>query len=347
MRDSIVVTGATGNVGRKVVDLLSARGHKVSAVARGAEKLDLLVGRGVEVRQGSLEDKAFLTGVFSGAKAAFVLCPVDITAKDVNADQRNKIDAIGAAIRQSGLKHVVALSSWGLENPENIGAMIGCHWLEKELDAIPGLNVVNLRPVWFMENFLWNIPLIKMAGINGLSLLADLSFPIIATRDVAPVAADYLSNLNFTGRNTHNLNGPGEYTLVEMTNVLGASIGRPCLGYVKFPEGIFKKGLTGGGGLSPNAADMLIEIDRAINSGRVRAVPRSPTNTTGTSLEEFAKTVFAPAFKAAPDASLKDKMGGLLLRGILVATGNRTRRACGVIAGSPNKDLRPAGVSKT
>ena len=326
MRDSIVVIGATGNVGRQVVDLLLARGHSVSAVARSAEKLNSFVQRGVEVCQGSLENKPFLTGVFSGAKAAFVLCPVDIKAKDVNADQRNKIQATGAAIRHSGLKHVVALSSWGLENPQNIGAMIGCHWLEKELDAIPGLNVVHLRPVWFMENFLWNIPLIKMAGINGLSLSADLPFPVIATCDVAPVAVDYLSKLSFTGRKTHNLNGPREYTLVEMTGILGASIGRPCLGYVKFPEGIFKKGLMGGGGLSANAADMLIEINRAINSGRVKAVPRMPSNTTTTSLEEFAKTVFAPAFNAAPDVSLKDKGGGLMLRGILAATGNWTRR---------------------
>ena len=130
-----------------------------------------------------------------------------------------------------------------------------------------------------------------------------------------------------------------------MTTILGASIGRPRLGYVKFPEGVFKKGLTGGGGLSPNAADMLIEINRAINSGRVKAVPRSMYNTTETSLEEFAKTVFAPAFKAAPDPSLKDKIGGLMLRGILAVTGNRTRRGrCD--CGSPNKELGPVGVSK-
>ena len=328
MKDHIVVTGATGNVGRQVAKALLATGQAIRVVARTAEKLKPLGDLGAEISPGGLDDRIFLTGALRGARAAFVICPVNVSAKDVNAEQKRNVESIGAAIRDSGVKHVVAVSSWGLEAPENIGAMVGCHWLEKELDAISGLNVVHLRPVWFMENFLWNIGLIKMAGINGLSIKADLPMPMIASSDVAAVAADYLTALGFTGRSIHQLNGPRDYTMIEVTSALGASIGKPRLGYVEFPEGIFRKGLISNGGLSPNAAEMLIEINRAINSGRVKAGPRSQSNTTPTTLEEFAQNVFAPAFKAAPNPSISDRLGGFMLRSLLWATGHRAKCTC-------------------
>lgn len=325
MKDFIVISGASGNVGRQVAKRLLGAGQAIRVVARTAEKLKPLGDLGAEISPGSLDDRAFLTDALRGARAAFVICPVNTSAKDVNAEQKKNVESIGAAIRGSGVKHVVAVSSWGLERPEKIGAMIGCYWLEKEIDAISGLNVVHLRPVWFMENFLWNIGLIKMAGINGLSIKAHLPMPMIASSDVAAVAADYLTGLGFKGRSIHELNGPRDYTTIELTSALGASIGKPHLGYVEFPEGIFRKGLISNGGLSPNAADMLIEINRAINSGRVKAGPRSKSNTTPTTLEEFATNVFAPAFKAAPDPSLSDRLGGLMLRSLLLATGRRAK----------------------
>jgi uncharacterized protein YbjT (DUF2867 family) len=323
MRESIVVQGATGRVGRVVVERLLKVGRVVRAVGRTADKLQPLGERGAEVWAGSYDDRAFLTSAFREAAAAFVLTPVDVSASEVNEVQFKLIDSLVPAIRESGVKHVVLLSSWGAELQNRVGGIIACHYFEERLDQIPNLNVVYLRPVWFMENFLWNIPLIKMARINGLAIKPDLRFPTVATRDIAPVAAEYLTKLDFTGRNVRYLNGPREYTMTEVTRILGASIGKPDLKYVEFPDAIFRKGLIGGGGLTPNAADLAIEINRGIGSGVVKAEPRSKANTTPTTLEQFAKTTFAPAFAAAPDASVSDRFGGLLLRSILFMTGHR------------------------
>jgi hypothetical protein len=190
---------------------------------------------------------------------------VDLCSQDVNAEQKKNVENIATTIRDSGLRNVVLLSSWGAEVPDRIGGILGCHWLEQLLDGIPGLNAVRLRPVWFMENFLFNIGFIKIAGINGL----------------------------------------------------------PNLRYIDFPEDIFRKGLIGSGGLSPNAADLLIETSQHINSERLKAEPRSKSNTTATTLEEFAETTFAPAFMATPDVSISDRLGGLFLRSFLHITGHR------------------------
>jgi hypothetical protein len=59
--------------------------------------------------------------------------------------------------------------------------------------------------------------------------------------------------------------------------------------------------------LSPDGADMLIEINQAINKGILKAEPRSKENTTPTTLEEFAKSKFAPAYKAIKEASFQKK----------------------------------------
>ena len=323
--DHIVVTGATGRVGHLVVDELLALGCRVRAVGRTMEKLRPLAERGADARAGgprAYEDRGFLASVFKGVSAAFVLTPVDVAAKDVNEIQYKVIDGLVSAIRDSNVKHVVLLSSWGAELETQVGGIIGCHRFEKLLDQVPGLNVVYLRPAWFMENFLWNIPLIKLAGINGLGFKPNVLFPTIATRDIAPIAAKYLATLDFQGRNVRYLNGARDYTMTEITRILGASIGRPNLKYVEFPDGVFRKGLLSAG-LTPNAADFAIQINRGINSGLVKAEARSASNTTQTTVEEFAKTTFAPAFNAAPEPGFGDRFGGLFLRSFLFVTGHR------------------------
>jgi uncharacterized protein YbjT (DUF2867 family) len=148
----------------------------VQVVARAEEKVKPLAALGAGVRTGSLHDPAFLTSAFRGATAAYVLTALDVKAPDVNTDQYQKAESIVSAVRDAGVGHVVFLSSWGAELSAKSGGVMGCHRLEQLLDETPGLNVVHLRSVWFMENFLWNIGLIKMAGINGLAIRADLHF---------------------------------------------------------------------------------------------------------------------------------------------------------------------------
>jgi uncharacterized protein YbjT (DUF2867 family) len=292
-------------------------------VARDAEKLKPLAALGAEVLKGSLHDPFFLTEAFRGANAAFVLTALDVKAPEVNIDQYKKAESIATAIRAAGVKYVVFLSSWGADVPERSGGVLGCRRLEQLLDETPGLNVVQLRSVWFMENFLWNIGLIKMAGINGLAIRPEIPFPMIASRDIVPIVADYLVHLDFKGRNVRYLRGARDYTMTAVTRILGAAIGKPELKYVEFPDAIFRKGVIANGGLSPHAADMAIEISRGIDSGLIKAEPRSQSNTTPTTLEEFARTTFAPEFTAAPSASFSERFGGIFLRSYLSIAGPR------------------------
>jgi uncharacterized protein YbjT (DUF2867 family) len=301
MKNVIVVTGATGHVGHELAERLLTAGQTVRAVARGAEKLRPLGARGAEARPGSLDDRAFLTGVFRGAGGVFAMIPPHYAAQDARAEQRKVAESLVAAVRDSGVKHVVTLSSFGAELPDKTGPIAGLHVLEELLDKVPGLNVVHLRAGYFMENLLGSLGVIKNAGINGSAVKPDVPVPMVATRDIAAVAAEYLAKLDFKGRNVRYVLGPKDYTMTEATRILGASIGKPDLKYVEFPEADFKKGLLGAG-FSANMADLFLEMSRGLNTGLIKGEARSRTNTTPTTLDEFARTVFAPAFKGVPSA---------------------------------------------
>ena len=85
----------------------------------------------------------------------------------------------------------------------------------------------------------------------------------------------------------------------EATRIVGEAIGKPDLPYVRFPEDEARNAMRGMG-MSDSAVEALLEMQRAFNDGRIRPTQvRNASNTTPTTLEEFAQTVFAHSYRAA------------------------------------------------
>ncbi len=298
MSHLVTITGATGNIGKALAERLLESGVKVRAVGRSAEKLAQLTAEGAEARVGDMDDTAFLTEAFRGADAVFAMIPADNNAPDFLGRELGIAANLVEALKAAGVSRVVALSSSGASLPSGTGPIAGLHKFEEMLKSLPRLSVVALRPTSFMENFLGSIHLIKSAGINGSSARADFPLAMIATRDIAEVAAEYLTAPAFEGYVVRDLLGPRDYTHREATAILGAVIGKPDLAYVEFSDEDFRQGLLGAG-FSESAADAYVEMYTAINDGRIqRTVSRDASNTTPTSLEEFAREVFAPAYQS-------------------------------------------------
>lgn len=138
--------------------------------------------------------------------------------------------------------------------------------------------------------------MIKTVGINGTPIRADLTIPMIATRDIAAEAAERLLRLDFKGKSVKELLGPREATMAEVTAILGRAIGKPSLPYVQFPYEDAEKAMIGME-LSPDVARSFIEMYRAFNDEIIEPVePRSAKNTTPTSFETFAEE-FAAIYK--------------------------------------------------
>ncbi|MCI0564764.1 MAG: NmrA family NAD(P)-binding protein [Nitrososphaera sp.] len=287
------ITGATGNTGKLIVEALLAKGKKVRVIGRSAERLQSLVDKGADAFVGSVDDIAAMTRALTEVKAIYAMIPPNYRAENYRAYQNKVGEALATAIKNTGVQYVVNLSSVGAHLSEKVGPVKGLYDQEQRLNKLEGVSVVHLRPCYFMENLLPNVSLIKQMSINGGPLKADVSFPMIATRDIAPVATQLLLDLNFSGKSAKELLGQRNISTAEVTQIIGRAIGKEDLQYVQFPYEDAEKAMVNAG-LSPDMAKELIELDRGINEGiLVPTEPRSATNTTPTSFEEFATQIFA------------------------------------------------------
>src|SRR5271168_4561828 len=294
-----VILGASGNTGSIIANSLLSAGKKVRAVGRDSGRLQRFVDKGAEALTADMSDAAALTKAFSGARAAYLLLP---PAKS-REDQERDSDAIAKAVKESGLRYAVNLSSYGAQVPEGTGPVAGLHSSEQKLNAISGLNVLHLRAAYFMENNLAAIGMIHGMGIFGNALLPDLKLPMAATRDVGDYAAQRLLHLDFSGKKTRELLGERDLSMTEATAVIARGIGKPDLRYQQFPYDQMQQALTQMG-FSPKKAAVYIEMFTAINTGLLAAQePRSPRNSTPTSFEKFVQDVFAPAYHGKASAA--------------------------------------------
>lgn len=284
----VTVMGASGNIGRRVTELLLTAGEKVRALGRSADKLAAQKGAGAEVLTGDATDAAFLARAFRGADAVHTLLPPDPQSPDYRAKQDAEGEAIVKAIGESGVRYVVFVSSVGADLPAGTGPIAGLHAQEQRLRRLEGTNVLILRPASFFENFYATLGLIKHQGINGGAAAPDLAMPMIATRDIADVATQALTARDWKGTVVQELLGQRDLTHAEATRILGARIGKPDLKYVQFPYADFAAALVQMG-LSQNVANLYAEMERAINEGKVKSrEARRSENTTPTRFEDFA-----------------------------------------------------------
>lgn len=292
------IVGATGNIGSQITDILLAKGEKVRVIGRSAARLQRFVDKGTESAVGDLKESAFAARAFTGATAVFAMIPPELTALDFRAYQYEIGENIATGIKKSGVRFVVNLSSQGAELPDGTGPIIGLHDQEERLNRLEGVNILHLRPTYFMENLLMNIPLINRMSIAGSAVRGNLQFAMIATRDIAVHAAERLVRRDFEGKQVQDLLGQRDLSLDDAIAVIGRRIGIPDLKYVQFSYEDAAKGMTEMG-ISANVSSHFIEMYKALNDGFFAVNrPRTLKNSTPTSIEEFADT-FAFVFRAS------------------------------------------------
>lgn len=212
---TVLVTGATGNVGRRVVDRLFAAGRQVRALTRRPEAAGLPAG--VEAVRGDLTDPAALDGALAGVEAAF-LFPVPETARE-----------FAARAKAAGVRHVAVLSSaaTGYAEATPIGER---HRAVERAVEEAGLRWTHVRPGAFAANALAWAPSIRAEGVVREPHGRAGQTPIHED-DIAAVAATALLEDGHAGR-VYTLSGPEVITIADQVRAIGAAIGRD----VRFEE---------------------------------------------------------------------------------------------------------------
>jgi len=247
----ILVTGATGNVGKELVPQLLARGANVRVLTRDARKVAHWRGS-VACAVGDLGDSASLDGVFDGVEAMFLVTMHNGTRHDEIALSR---------ARASGVRHVVKLST--LEADDATLRVGRWHAAKDEVVRTSGLTWTILRPGMFMSNALQWADSVKTHSTvyfpGGRGRVAPID-----PRDVAAAAAVALTDRGHEGR-TYGLTGAQLLTIAEMVDTLARVLGRP-LSYVDVPILAAKLFLCRQLGLQTGLA--LAELASALKQGK-------------------------------------------------------------------------------
>lgn len=291
-----VITGATGNTGKYIAEHLLAAGKQVTVISRSADHLKSLTDKGATAAIGSIEDADFLTKTFTGATAVYAMIPPNFVVEDFANYQARATQALVTAVKNSGVKNVITLSSVGAHSDQT-GVVAGLYKLEQALNAIPDLNVLHLRAGFFMQNFFGNIGLIKGMNINGgFPINSDLKMPIVHTNDIGATAVKHLLALDFKGKSHTYVAGSRDLTLAEATTALGQAIGKPDLAWVTFSYEQAAQGMAQMG-MQKGLIEGYVQFGKAVNGGILLAdYQRKEEYTTSTSIEDFAKE-FAYAYQ--------------------------------------------------
>ena len=293
---NVTVLGATGKTGRATAEGLLAAGVGVRAVARSTDKLAALATKGATPVQADVYDPAALTAAVRGSDAVYAMIPGNPMQPDLLGQYSRAGQAIAEAVRASGVKRVVFLSSIGADLDAATGPIVGLHRAEQLLRAIKGIDLLILRPGYFYDNLYGSLGLIKHQGINGGVIEADVEVAMIAPHDIGGAAAKALAQTDFSGTTVRELSGPRPINMGEATRLIGRAIGKPDLVYVRFPDAGFIDGLKAAG-FAEDAARLFAEMGNAFNQKLVTPQPGSEKVTTTTPFEAFAEE-FAGAYRA-------------------------------------------------
>ncbi|UVK41262.1 NmrA family NAD(P)-binding protein [Mesorhizobium sp. AR10] len=219
------ITGITGKVGGALARSLLAEGLPVRAVLRDEAKAAELRTRGCDVALAEMDDAASLTAAFRGATGVFILPPSEFDPEPGFPEARRVIAAVAAALTEARPGKVVCLSTIGADAPhENL--LTQRTLMEQSLQEI-GLPVTFLRPGWFMENALWDVPSARDEGVLRSFLQpAHKPFAMVATQDVGRQAATLLRE-DWSGTRVVELEGPVRVSPNDLAGAFAMVLERP------------------------------------------------------------------------------------------------------------------------
>ena len=254
----ILVVGGTGQVGQELVKQLQETKVPFRVLAHSARSVESLQAQGLEVVHGDYQQVAsWAEAGFAGVERLFLLTPS-------SPDQGQIEAALIDQAKQAGVKHVVKISVWDIENPASANPLLTPHQEAEEHLRQSGLDYTLLRPNNFMQNFgRSDSATIKSQGaIYNASGDGLISF--IDARDIAAVALAALTSQDHFGQ-AYTLAGPEALTYAQAAALFTKHLGKPVQ-HVSIPDEALKQALLGVG-LTDWYAEGLVQLNQYYRQG--------------------------------------------------------------------------------
>lgn len=291
----IAISGATGQVGSKIVSQL---------IDRSDCELVLLSKRGIGLEEasrratiytGDIKEPAFLQQALAGVDTFYLMFPPQNNVDDVIGHYQIILDNAIAAIEQHRVSRVVLQSSYGSHRDRGTGPIVGTYLAEQALNALE-INFTAIRPTYFMENFLWFADSIRESDAIFLPVSGKASTCFIATQDIANAATETILNTQWHGNQIKELHGHCDLTFDRIAQIIGKELNRPVKHIKLNDEDAISAFVAPQVGFSHTYAKAFIEIHRAIETQWLKPEFAHSQETTKTmTFDRFVRAVLKPA----------------------------------------------------
>ena len=217
------ITGITGKVGGAVAQHLISQGHKVRAIVRSEEKGRQWAALGCDVAIAAVEDPIALAKAFDNTDGVFLMIPPNFDPEPGFPQTMENAAAIRHAIETAQPRKIVFLSTVGAHVAEP--NLLNNSRLTEQMLRSTSVPVALLRPGWFMENASWDVASARAGMIPSFLQPLDHAIPMVATADIAQVAAELL-NETWSGIRIVELEGPQRYSANNIAAGFSLALGR-------------------------------------------------------------------------------------------------------------------------
>lgn len=284
MTDTLLVTGASGQLGRLVLDALLAAGKapaSIIATTRDTSRLADYAARGVTVRAANFEDPASLDAAFAGAAKVLI---ISTDALDQPGKRLAQHKAAVAAAKKAGAKHILYTS---MPQPDDsLVTFAPDHLGTEEAIKATGIPYTILRDGWYAENLFLSLPHALATGAWYTSS-GDGRIAHITRADTAAAIAGAALKAGGDSR-TYTLTGTKSRTAEEIAAVVSAATGKP-LKVVHVTDAELAEGLKAAG-LPEGFIPTVVSFDANTREGKIASVTDDAQTLSGrkpTSLEDF------------------------------------------------------------
>jgi uncharacterized protein YbjT (DUF2867 family) len=295
----IVITTPTGRIGGQLVRRLLDQGEAVRVIVRDAARLEHAIREQVEVVEGSHDSASVLDKALPGADALFWLVPPNPAASSAAEHYLSFARAGAAAVTRHDVGHLVGVSSAGHGWTRPAGVLSAAFAMDAEL-ATSGAAYRALSLPFYMENLLGQLDAIVQRGAFYLTCAGDQPLASIATRDIAAVAADLLTDLSWTGQAQLPVFGPDRLSPEGMAEVISQELELP-VAYRRISMDEFASMLRSRG-IGDRMVQDMCEMFAAQDDG-IYDADWAVAKTAATDLRTWCRQVLKPAARAGAESS--------------------------------------------
>ena len=292
MTDTLLVTGASGQLGRLVLDTLLASGKiapaSIVATTRDVSRLADYAAKGVTVRAADFDDAASLDAAFAGASKVLIISTDVLNKPGKRLAQHN---AAVAAAQKAGAKHILYTS---MPQPDDsLVTFAPDHLGTEEAIKATGIPYTILRDGWYAENLFMSLPHALQTG-SWYTSTGQGRIAHITRADTAAALAGAVLKAGSESK-TYTLTGTKSHTAEEIAAIVSAATGKP-LNVVHVTDAQLSEGLKAAG-LPEGFVPTIVSFDANTREGKIASVTDDAAMLSGRALTSFED--FVAASKAA------------------------------------------------